>query len=247
MEKMNVCAILALLATLTFSAHARVERLESYVGKRILPHEVLRVKQELGLRQYQGIGKVLQSVSVVMTARRHGANATLYINQQPVSRPQFINPGQRSVARFTLPRGQRINENMRTVQVRFDGPVIVDTVRAQITDARQPNRRRRISKDVYRFQAGTAETISLTNLMDLGPRQQERRIESIKLTVRSLVGSANVSLCRANGNCVDQKRVRDGSEREITLSPNRTPKASRMSIQTSGMVFISKATVIFAD
>ena len=247
MKKMNVCAVLALLATLTFSAHARVERLESYVGKRILPHEVLKVKQELSLGQYQDIGKLLKSVSVVMTARRHGAKATLYINQQPVSRPQFITPGQRSVARFVLPRGQRINQNMRTVQVKFDGPVIVDSVSAQITDANQPNRRRRISKDVYRFQAGVAEKTSLTDLMNLGPRQQERRIESIKLTVRSLVGDALVSLCRANGNCVDQKRVRNGSEREITLSPNRTPKASRMSIQTSGMVFISKATIVFAE
>jgi len=261
MNKMNVCAILALVATVSFSPvsaqrhgqrqdRQRAERIESYVGQRVLPHEALRVKRELRLRQYEGAGKQIKSIAVVLNTRRRGVMATLKINQRVVSRPQYIQAQQRGVARFVLDRPISINQNLGAVQVTFDAPVMVEYVRAQIVDRRsggQGQGRQRIKKDVYRFQAGFGETVSLKELMDLRQRQTERRVGKVKLTVRSLVGKSSISLCRANGRCISQKSFSSDSEQVIVLDPAKSPKLGRLSLQTTGMVFISKVVVVLDD
>ena len=212
MKKLNAFAILTLLTALTFSsAQAQHQRrdgrshsVQSFVGKRVLPHQVLHVKTELSLRDYQG--QEVESVSVEAMTRTRTVTATLYINGRAVSRPQMIRPArsQRAprVSRITFPlrRAFVIGRDTKTIQVKFDSVVFVDGISAILKRSApsRPPRARRVSKDIYKFRAGFGEKMNLAAEMGIGPQRAERRVEKVKLTVRTLVAKAQIELCRPN-------------------------------------------------
>lgn len=258
MKKLNAFVILTVLSALSFTtAHAqrqgprngRTQFVESFVGKRVLPHEVLHVKRELSLRDYKG--QEVESVSVEAMTRSRAVTATLYINNRAVSRPQMIYPARnrydRSTSHITFPlkRAFIIGQQTKTIQVKFDSVVFVEGVSAVLKNkARQ--RVRQISKDLYKFQAGFGEQMSLAEEMSVAPRQMRRQVAKVKLTVRALVTNAKIQLCASETRCLRAQTVKESQgETILTFSPPRTPKLSKLIVKTTGVAFIESATVVF--
>lgn len=168
-----------------------------YIGQTFYPGDKLFLGRELGLRGHKG--KEVEKVELEIEGMRRGGTMTLLINGQQASRVQHFRGGRvgDQVITFNLRRPFIIGENLRRIQVQFEGTAYVREALVVLKKKGRGHGPRKIEKHVYKDVIGMEE-INLSELVDANYRQEERETRFVELEFHSYDRANQIRVCDAS-------------------------------------------------
>jgi hypothetical protein len=224
-----------------------------FIGQTMFPGDRLFLGRELGLRNHQG--KEIEAVELHIEGMRRGGQATLTINQRKVSRVQDFRGGRvgDQMITFPLKRSFVIGQNVQKLQVEFQGTAYVR--QAVVIFKKKPQRgqnsvEQQVSRDILGLQ-----NIPLTRLMQVRPRQANRPVKSVTLTLRNRDQIAQARLCEdqpgggfrgrsRRPNCQNTQLIQGRGRHTVTLQGEGLTM-NELSLFIRGDLMIKKVSVKF--
>lgn len=220
-----------------------------------------RIQQEGGLELFRMFnlgmerrGQAVSRVTVLARAQRGFAQASLMVNNQQSGMMQSLGMGQQRIT-FDLAPGMRIGEQIQGLRLYFRGDLQIDEVSIEFNkrgggDFPVPPMERRIEQIVNQHLYDT-NGVSLSQLMNLDRRFDERVVDSVELTLRNSDIGVRLKLCQvvadrfATVNCAAPLTISSGPQivrlQGVNLARLReTELSTRM-----GMIDIERIAIIF--
>lgn len=219
-----------------------------------------RIQQEGGLELFRMFnlanersGQAVTRVTVLASSQRGFAQASLMVNNQQAGMMQTVSNGTRLT--FDLTAGMRIGQQIQGLRLYFRGDVVIQEVSIEF-DKRgggnggpiPPTMERRIEQVVNQRLYDT-NGVSLSQLMQIPARLDERVVESVELTLRNSDIGVTLKLCQvvqdrmSSVNCAAPVRISAGAQ-IVTLSGVNFAKLRETQLSTRmGMIDIDRIAI----
>lgn len=218
-----------------------------------------RINEEGGIELFRlfGLGmsrqgQIIKRVTITGSSARGGGMADLLVNGQMITSPQRLSEYSNTVS-FDLGAGQRIGQEIRTLQVHLRGMIQISEVTIEIENkgSEQQGRLPRRFEQVINQRLYDTTGVELSRLAMIPSNLSGQIVDSVELTLRNGDMGAKVSLCQIQMgqyqrvDCVQQVFVAQGRQ-VIRLSLPTAARLQDISLAVRmGMVDIDSIAINF--
>lgn len=227
----------------------QVEVVRQQVNQSIQTEGGLQLGRLFDLQSRQG--QALRRVTVLARALRGSASVTLLKNTETSASAQYISSSSQRVS-FEV-GGLRVGQEIQSLRLFIRGDALIEEVSLEfdrggvINPGPGPILETRIDQFVNQRLYETSG-VRLIDLMRIDPRQNNRIVESVEITMRGSDYGTRLSLCQQvqyqqTMNCGPQQIMQPGSQR-IILSSVNFARLSEMALSVRmGMIDIERIVI----
>jgi hypothetical protein len=218
-----------------------------------------RIQQEGGLELFRMFnlgmerqGQEIRRVTVLARSARGHGQASLLVNNQPVSSAQNVDSVSSRIT-FDLNRGMRIGSEIQGLKLYFRGDITVEEVSIEIEkrggNGGGPLERR--FEQIVNQRLYDTSGVDLRSLMQIPQRLEDRLVDSVELTLRNSDMGVRIKLCQViqdqyqSVNCGAPVMISSGSQ-IVRLTSVNFARLRELSLSSRmGMIDIDRIAINF--